>query len=73
VPQLCPSFPSDHHVHRIANAFEAMNRDDKLDALVSVLELLIPFAQAVPTLGSSIEGALQAAIKVITLAQVRTM
>jgi hypothetical protein len=50
-----------------------MNRDDALDTLVETLELLVPIAKAVPALGSTIEGVLEAAIKVIKFAQVRAM
>jgi hypothetical protein len=47
-----------------------MNRDERLDILIESLELLVPIAKAVPALGSMIEGALEAAIKVIKFAKV---
>jgi hypothetical protein len=47
-----------------------MNRDEGLDILIETLELLVPIAKAVPALGSTIEGALEAAIKVIKFAKV---
>jgi hypothetical protein len=47
-----------------------MNRDDALDVLIETLELLVPIAKAVPALGQTVEGALEAAIKVIKFAKV---
>jgi hypothetical protein len=48
-----------------------MNRSNVLDILVETLELLVPIAKAVPALGQTVEGALEAAIKVIKFSQVR--
>jgi hypothetical protein len=47
-----------------------MNRDDALDVFIEALELLVPIAKAIPALGPTVEGALEAAIKVIKFAKV---
>jgi hypothetical protein len=38
---------------------------------IKTLELLVPIAKAVPLLGSPVEGSLEAAVKILQLAQVR--
>jgi hypothetical protein len=50
-----------------------MDRDTALDVLIETLELLVPIAKAVPALGTTVEGALEAAIKVVKFAQVRSV
>jgi hypothetical protein len=48
-----------------------MDRDDALDVFIEALELLVPIVKAIPALGQTVEGALEAAIKVIKFAKVR--
>jgi hypothetical protein len=69
-PQCRHSFPSDNNVLELAHTLGVMNRGDALDVFVETLELLVPIAKAVPALGQTVEGALEAAIRVIKLAQV---
>jgi hypothetical protein len=42
-----------------------------LEDLIKTLELLVPIAKAVPVLGAPVEGTLEAAVKILQLAQVR--
>jgi hypothetical protein len=44
-----------------------------LEGLIQTLELLIPIAKAIPLLGSPVEGSLEAAVKIVQLAQVRRL
>jgi hypothetical protein len=52
-------------------AIHNMGRDETLDAFVETLKVLVPIAKAVPLLGSSVEGSLEAAITIIESSQVR--
>jgi hypothetical protein len=54
----------------VSQLLEAMNHDERLDVLIETIELLVPIAKAIPALGQTVEGALEAAIKVIKFAKV---
>jgi hypothetical protein len=42
-----------------------------LDQVLETIELLVPLAKAIPVLGSTVEGSLEAVAKIIKYAQVR--
>jgi hypothetical protein len=42
-----------------------------LENLLKVIEFLVPVAKAIPILGSSVEGSLEAVKEIVVLAQVR--
>jgi hypothetical protein len=61
-----------HRSRCCCNRFvHTMGRDESLDALVEILKGLVPIAKAVPILGPTVEGSLEATIQVIEFTQVR--
>jgi hypothetical protein len=70
-PAHLPTRPSPTSYRSRYKLLHRMGRDETLDTFVETLELLVPIAKAVPILGSTVEGSLEAAIKVIQFTQVR--
>jgi hypothetical protein len=70
-PLLTRPPPSRTDLAAPNNCFvHTMGRDESLDALVEILKSLVPIAKAVPILGPTVEGSLEAAIRVIEFTQV---
>jgi hypothetical protein len=42
-----------------------------LDQAISALDILVPIAEAIPVLGTSVKGAIEAASKILKYAKVR--